>query len=98
MDESVFLRYVDAWGDTVFNQAQIPKLISELRKEVGNQRDAETIAHLKKVIRLVERAIGRTHTHTLSSSAIREVMENMHPNHRLQATHKSASPFFFFRL
>jgi hypothetical protein len=63
MDESVFLRYVDAWGDTVFNQAQIPKLISELRKEVGNQRDAETIAHLKKVIRLVERAIGRTHTY-----------------------------------
>lgn len=63
MDASVFLRYVDAWGDTVFNQAQIPKLIAELRNEAGDQMDAETRAHLEKVIRLVERAAGRTHTY-----------------------------------
>jgi hypothetical protein len=63
MDDSFFLRYVDAWGDTVFNQAQIPKLIAELRDEVNHQREAETRSHLEKVIRLVERAAGHVHTY-----------------------------------
>jgi len=63
LEASAFLRYVDAWGDTVFNQVQIPKLISELREELSHQVEAETRAHLEKVIRLVERAAGRTHTY-----------------------------------
>jgi hypothetical protein len=46
-----------------FNQAQIPKLIAELRSQAGSQMDAETRAHLEKVVRLVERATGQTHTY-----------------------------------
>jgi hypothetical protein len=60
---SVCLRFVEAWSDAVFNQAQIPELISELRNEVAAATHAGTRAHLEKVLRLVEKAEGQTHTY-----------------------------------
>jgi hypothetical protein len=63
LSSSVCLRFVSPWSDAVFNQAQIPVLLDELRNEVAESRDAEVRAHLEKVIRLVERAIDQTHTY-----------------------------------
>jgi hypothetical protein len=60
---TVCLRFVDAFGDTTFNQAQIPVLLSELRASMEQQTDREVKDHLDKVIRLVERAVDRMHTY-----------------------------------
>ena len=57
------LRFVDPWGDATFNQGQVPFLLEELRAELFEVREPEAKAHLEKVIRLVERAIDRTHTY-----------------------------------
>lgn len=63
LSSSVCLRFVLPWSDAVFNQAQIPKLLDELRSEISEARDPEVHAHLEKVIRLVERAVNKTHTY-----------------------------------
>jgi hypothetical protein len=63
LSSSVCLRFILPWSDTVFNQAQIPGLLHELRNEVGEASDTETREHLEKVIRLVEHAVDRTHTY-----------------------------------
>ena len=60
--ETVCLRFIDAFGNTTFNQAQVRVLLVELRESMNQQTDAEIKAHLGKVIRLVERAIDRVHT------------------------------------
>ena len=60
---SVCLRFIDPWGNTVFNQAQLPVLLAEFQGAVAQQVDAEVKAHLGKVIRLLEQASGRTHTY-----------------------------------
>jgi hypothetical protein len=59
----VCLRFVDAFGDAVFNQAQIPVLLAELRSSFSEQTDREVKDHLVKVIGLVERATDRTDTY-----------------------------------
>lgn len=60
---SVCLRFIDPWGDAVFNQAQIPELLQELRGELAETRDTEVRSHLEKVIQLVQRAVNQTHTY-----------------------------------
>jgi hypothetical protein len=47
----------------VFNQAQIPVLLTELKQCQQEQTDEEIKGHLEKVIRLVARAEGRSHTY-----------------------------------
>jgi hypothetical protein len=59
---SVCLRFVDPCGDAVFNQAQIPELLRELRSEAFQPLDAQSRSQLEKVIDLVERSVNRTHT------------------------------------
>ena len=61
--QTACLRFVDAYGDAVFNQAQIPVLLAELRASLVAQGDPATRDHLDKVVRLVETAVGRTHTY-----------------------------------
>jgi hypothetical protein len=63
LSNSVCLRFVDPFGDAVFNQAQVPALMDELRNEVQATVDSGTRAHLEKVIRLVEKSAGETHTY-----------------------------------
>jgi hypothetical protein len=61
--ESVCLRFVDAFGDTYFNQAQIPVLLEELLSEYTREVEPEVKAHLEKLVNLVEKAQGRAHTY-----------------------------------
>lgn len=63
LSSSVCLRFIDAYGDCTFNQSQIPELLHELRDEISVCNDMETRMHLEKVARLVERAVGATHTY-----------------------------------
>ena len=57
------LQFIDPWGDAVFNQAQVPHLLEELRAETMEANEPEIKAHLKKVLHLVERAVDQTHTY-----------------------------------
>jgi len=63
LSRSVCLRFIDPWGDAVFNQLQLSELLNELRSEVAEIKDEETKSHLEKVIRLVGRALNQTHTY-----------------------------------
>lgn len=60
---TVCLRSNDPWGDTIFNQAQLPVLLAELNQIEQEQPDSAIKAHLRDVIRLVELANGRVHTY-----------------------------------
>jgi hypothetical protein len=60
---TVCLRFVDPWGDTVFNQAQLAVLLAELRVETAEPGNAEYAVHLSRVAQLVERAQEQMHTY-----------------------------------
>jgi hypothetical protein len=63
LSSSVCLRFVVPWGDAVFNQAQSPDLVRELQGEIEVAMDAGIRTHLEKVVRLVEKAAGETHSY-----------------------------------
>jgi hypothetical protein len=63
LSDTMCLRFIDPWGDATFNQAQIPRLLEELRSELREWNEPEVKSHLEKVVRLVERAVERTHTY-----------------------------------
>src|SRR3546814_3871568 len=58
---SVCLRFIDPFGDTCFNQHQIPVLLSELRQALASVSDTQTVEHLQRVVGLLE---GAGHMHT----------------------------------
>jgi hypothetical protein len=60
---SYCLRFVDRIGDAVFNQAQIPFLVSELRRQLEGIIDPAIKRHGENVLRVVEHAQGRTHVY-----------------------------------
>jgi hypothetical protein len=60
---SVCLRLVDKYGDTYFNQMQVPILITELRAAVRACSDAAAKAHGEAVVALVEGAQDSMHTY-----------------------------------
>jgi hypothetical protein len=61
--ESVCLRFIDAFGETVFNQLQAPFLLNELEHSAAKQINADVKAHLQKVCRLVSAAQHKGHTY-----------------------------------
>jgi hypothetical protein len=63
LEHSKCLSSIDAYGDTVFNQRQIPVLIEELKSKLKFAQSDDTRIHLHKLISLVEKSIGKTHTY-----------------------------------
>ena len=63
LDQTKCLQFIDPWGDSVFNQSQIPYLLKELCAELSEVVETGARVHLDKVIRLVERAVDETHTY-----------------------------------
>jgi hypothetical protein len=61
--EFACLRFVDAVGDAVFNQAQLPILLSELERQLPSVSNLKAQEHLKRVISLVLEARGHVHTY-----------------------------------
>jgi|KBSSwiStaDraftv2_1062776.scaffolds.fasta_scaffold187435_2 hypothetical protein len=57
------LRFVDRYGDAVFNQLQVPVLISEVRRRLEGIRDRDVKEHCEAVLRLIESAEGKVHTY-----------------------------------
>lgn len=60
---SYCLRFVDRFGDVIFNQLQIPFLISELRRQLEKIEDRATRNHGEAVLRLVESVEGKVHVY-----------------------------------
>jgi len=63
--ETTCLRFIDAYGDTVFNQAQLPVLYAEIKTELNFQNSQKDREHLERIIKLIEVAIGKVHTYII---------------------------------
>ena len=63
LTESVCLRFVEPWGDAVFNQTQLPFLLAELQSELGLATDERFKEHLQRVVTLVESAQDQMHVY-----------------------------------
>ena len=53
-ETSVCLRFIDPYGETIFNQIQIPILLKELQIAISNCRDERARKHGAKVMRLIQ--------------------------------------------
>ena len=62
-ERSSCLRFVDPYGDTTFNQRQIPFLVKELEIAIKNLRDADAKKQGEKVLRLVKKATDEPHVY-----------------------------------
>lgn len=61
--DSRCLRFLDPYGDAVFNQLQLPFLISEVRRQVEKMSDVAAKEHADAILHLLEAARGETHTY-----------------------------------
>lgn len=63
LTETTCLRFIDPYGNTTFNQLQIPILIEELKSVVQKIQDDRTRNHLQQVIALAEKSRDEIHTY-----------------------------------
>lgn len=57
------LRFIDPYGDAIFNRLQIPVLIHELEVRKSAVENSATRAHLDEVLSLLKPAEGEVHTY-----------------------------------
>ena len=57
------LRFIDPYGDTTFNQCQIPILIEELQSLVPKSKDAQARENVGSLINFVRKAHEQVHTY-----------------------------------
>lgn len=62
-EQSVCLRFIDPYGNTVFNQGQLPVLITELKAVLSELEENEVTKHGKALLKLASRASGKVHTY-----------------------------------
>ena len=55
------LRFIDPYGDTVFNRAQIPTLLGELERVTDRTNNATERQQLAEIARLAERCSSEAH-------------------------------------
>lgn len=57
------LRYIDPYGDTTFNQLQMPQLLVDLERTLPRCTTPETQQHIEALVSLVRKASGVVHTY-----------------------------------
>src|SRR5260221_13412612 len=57
------LRFVDPYGDTVFNQFQIRQVVAELERLSAQQHEPEVERHLRAVLEFARKANDPVHTY-----------------------------------
>ena len=62
-ERSRCLRFIDPYGDTYFNQMQIPVFEEEIRSLSSGQLSAEAEAHREEIMKLIASAKGQVHTY-----------------------------------
>jgi len=63
MDGTVCLRFIDRYGDTVFNQLRIPPLIGEIEHLHTSVKDHPTLQQIQAILTLARNSKGKTHTY-----------------------------------
>lgn len=61
--QSICLRFVDPYGDTVFNNLQMATLIIELENAIENASDERVAAHGKAILRMLNTCRNTVHTY-----------------------------------
>jgi hypothetical protein len=61
LKNTVCLRFIDPYGDTTFNQLQIPVLLDEISNAIKMCEDEHAIQHGEKLIRMLGNASGDVH-------------------------------------
>lgn len=60
---TVCMRFLDPYGDTIFNQEQIAVVADEIDELASRTREKEGRAHLVAVAALARKALGHVHTY-----------------------------------
>jgi len=62
LEDTVCLRFIDRYGDTIFNQLQVPILISEIEHLQMSTKDYPTVRQIAAILTLVQSS-KETHTY-----------------------------------
>jgi hypothetical protein len=62
-ETSTCLRFVDLYGDTVFNRLQVSILIAELEAAIAKATDADVAAHGQAILELAKKSEANVHTY-----------------------------------
>jgi hypothetical protein len=62
-EASTCLRFVDLYGNTVFNRLQVPVLIAELQAAVAKAADPNVVAHGQAILELAKMCEAEVHTY-----------------------------------
>jgi hypothetical protein len=63
LENTLCLQFIDPYGDTTFNQLQIPKLVQEVEALRPNCNTDEERQELESIIGFIGKAKGETHTY-----------------------------------
>ena len=63
VERSICLRFIDPYGDTVFNREQMAILCEELHSVSERSLDDDAREHLKNIVELAARAQSKVHTY-----------------------------------
>lgn len=61
--DSRCLRFIDPWGNTIFNQLQVPVLVAELEEVVARSTDPVLRDNITAVLRFVQQNTDDVHTY-----------------------------------
>lgn len=62
-ESSICLRFVDLYGDTVFNRLQLEFLIRELESTIAKATDPEVVEHGQAMVALARKSSANVHTY-----------------------------------
>ncbi len=60
---TVCLKFIDPYGDTTFNQIQIPYLLAELEELRSGNISVEAREQLESIITFIRKSEGKVHTY-----------------------------------
>jgi hypothetical protein len=63
LNETKCLQFIEPWGDTTFNQTQIPILLKELESTLSYCPDEGKREHYEGAIEIIRNAEGKIHTY-----------------------------------
>ena len=63
LEETCFLRFIDEYGNTIFNQYQLPLLIQELTALYPKSKNFHARESLEKLIEFIRSAEDEIHTY-----------------------------------
>lgn len=63
LEKTCCLRFIDHYGDTTFNQFQIPILISELEVLLAVYKDPESRQGVESLVKFLKKTEGNIHTY-----------------------------------